>query len=100
MTWYRWDGNDLILALRVQPRGGRTAFGEVHGDERKIRIKAPPVDGRANAELLCFLADSFGVPREAITLFSGAGARSKQLRVPQPSRLPTLLELEMPKQDQ
>jgi hypothetical protein len=100
MAWYRWQGDDLILALRVQPRAGRTAFGEIHGAERKVRLKAPPVDGRANDELLRFLAESFGVPRAAITLISGAGARSKQLRVRQPSRLPSLLGLERPPHDQ
>ncbi len=85
--WYYWDGNDLIVRLRVQPRAGRTAFAEPFGDALKVKIKAPPVDGRANAELLRFVADSFGVSRSAVTLISGQQSRTKQLRVRDPSQL-------------
>lgn len=86
--WYRWDGNALLLRLRVQPRAGRTAFAEPFGDARKVTLKAPPVDGRANAELLRFVADTFGVPRADVVLVSGHQARTKQLRVQSPNRLP------------
>lgn len=85
--WYHWDGNDLIVRLRVQPRAGRTAFAEPFGDALKVKLKAPPVDGRANAELLRFVADSFGVSRSAVRLVGGQQSRTKQLRVRDPSQL-------------
>jgi uncharacterized protein (TIGR00251 family) len=85
--WYRWDGDDLLLRLRVQPRAGRNAFGEPFGDALKVKLNAPPVDGRANAELLRFVADSFDVPRRAVKLVSGQQSRSKQLRIHNPRRL-------------
>jgi uncharacterized protein (TIGR00251 family) len=47
------------------------------GDELKIRVAAPPVDGEANAELVRFLARQLGVPRSAVTIVSGSGSRSK-----------------------
>jgi uncharacterized protein (TIGR00251 family) len=88
MAWYRWQGDDLLIALRVQPRAGRTAFGELHGDERKVRLQAPPLDGRANQELIRFIADSFGVRRDQVTLVAGTRGRSKLLRIESPSKLP------------
>jgi uncharacterized protein (TIGR00251 family) len=93
--WYRWDGNDLILRLRVQPRAGRNAFAEPFGDALKVKLKAPPVDGRANAELLRFIADQFDVPRDAVHLLSGQQSRTKLLRVQRPERLPAETRLDM-----
>jgi len=86
--WYRWDGDALLLRLRVQPRAGQTAFSEPHGDALKVKLKAPPVDGRANAELLKFLAERFGVARADVILVSGKQGRTKQLRIQSPSRVP------------
>ncbi|MFP4495671.1 MAG: DUF167 domain-containing protein [Halochromatium sp.] len=85
--WYRWDGEDLLLRLRVQPRAGRNAFAEPFGDARKVKLKAPPVDGRANAELLRFIAERFGVSRSTVELVSGQQSRTKQLRIKSPRYL-------------
>lgn len=85
--WYRWDGDDLLIKLRVQPRAGHTGFGEPLGGALKVKLKAPPIDGRANAELVRFVADSFGVSRGAVELVRGQQGRTKQLRVKKPSRL-------------
>lgn len=89
MTWYRWEGEDLILRLRVQPKASRDAFSGPYGnDEYKITLTAPPVDGKANAHLLKFVAKAFGLPRSQVTLESGAHSRSKCLRLKSPTRLP------------
>ncbi len=85
--WYRWDGADLLLRLRVQPRAGRNAFAELFGDALKVKLKAPPIDGRANAELLRFIAESFDVSRSEVELVSGLQSRTKQLRVKNPRQL-------------
>jgi uncharacterized protein (TIGR00251 family) len=86
--WYRWEGDDLILQLRVQPRARTHGFAEILGDSIKLRLTAPPVDGNANAQLLAFLADACGVPRTAVSIESGATGRSKRVRVRRPTRLP------------
>jgi uncharacterized protein len=89
VTWYRWEGEDLILRLRVQPKASRDAFSGPYGDdEYKITLTAPPVDGKANAHLLKFVAKAFGLPRSQVTLESGAHSRSKCLRLKSPTRLP------------
>lgn len=71
----------MIIAVRVQPRSSKTEIVGRHGDEIKIRVKAPPVDGAANEELLRFLAMRLAVPRSALAIVSGQGGRSKRIRV-------------------
>jgi uncharacterized protein len=46
-----------------------------------VRVRAPPVDGRANAALCAFVADAAGVARSAVRVLRGAGARDKVIRV-------------------
>ena len=60
--WYRWDGEDLLLAVHLQPKASKDEFAGLHGDRLKIRLTAPPVEGKANAHLMAFLAKAFGVP--------------------------------------
>lgn len=88
MSWYRWQGADLLLTVRLQPRASRNEIVGPHGDALKIRITTPPVEGQANAHLIKLLADAFDVPRGQVTLVSGDTARSKQLRINTPRRLP------------
>ena len=87
-AWYRWDGADLWLDVHVQPRAKQDAMVGAHGDRLKIRITAPPVDGAANAHLVRFLADCFGVAASAVEVISGAGGRDKRVRIRAPRRLP------------
>ena len=69
------------LAIHVQPRARKTEVVGRHGDAIKIRLKAPPVDGAANDELVRFLADVLDVPRSAVTIVSGAASRSKKVAI-------------------
>nr|WP_246319415.1 DUF167 domain-containing protein [Nocardioides kongjuensis] len=73
-----------MLAVRVQPGASRTGVAGaagVDGAELKIRLASPPVDGRANDELVRWLAKELGVPRSAVSLVRGATSRSKVVRV-------------------
>jgi uncharacterized protein (TIGR00251 family) len=72
--------------LRVQPRASRTELAGLHGDEIRMRIAAPPVDGAANEALVRFLAERLGVARSAVKVTSGAGSRSKTVIVSGVSR--------------
>ncbi len=87
MAWARWDGPDLVLELRVQPRASRDALVPEAGRLR-VRITAPPVDGAANAHLVRFLAGQFGVSASRVALVRGASGRDKTLRIHAPSYLP------------
>jgi uncharacterized protein (TIGR00251 family) len=89
--FYRWEGDRLLLSVRVQPRASRDEIVGPHGDkELKVRITAPPVDGKANAHLIRFLAKAFGVPRSRVTLVGGESSRSKHLAIDSPTTLPAL----------
>lgn len=79
--WLKVDGAALVLALHVQPGARRTEFAGLHGEALKIRLAAPPVEGKANAALCAFLADFCGVPKAAVTLVGGETSRAKRVRV-------------------
>lgn len=85
---WRWENGDLLLTLHVQPRASRDELAGPHGDALKVRITAPPVDGKANEHLVRFLADTFGVGRDAVELVAGATGRRKRFRIRTPGRLP------------
>jgi hypothetical protein len=80
--WLRQAGDGtLVLTLHVQPGAKTTAFVGRHGDAMKLRLAAPPVDGKANAALCAFLADFCGVAKSAVSLLSGQSSRAKRVRV-------------------
>jgi hypothetical protein len=65
------------LRLRVAPGSGRAGIVGRHGDGWKVRVTAPPEDGRANDAVLRLVADAVSVPRRAVTLVSGHTGRDK-----------------------
>lgn len=71
----------VTLAVRAQPGARKTAIAGVYGEgdaaQLKIAVQAPPVEGRANAALIEFLAETFRVPRRSVELVSGEISRSK-----------------------
>lgn len=69
------------LRLHVQPGASRTGIAGLHGDALKIRVAAPPADGRANHELLDYLAECLGVARARIVLVKGESGRRKTVIV-------------------
>jgi uncharacterized protein len=96
VTWFRWDGADLVLLISVQPRTRECAFAGVQADRLKVRLTAPPVDGKANEALVTYLAGQFGVPRRQVTLEQGETGRQKRLRIHAPRTLPPELSLPKP----
>jgi uncharacterized protein (TIGR00251 family) len=65
------------LRLRVAPGSTRSGVVGRHGGAWKVRVAAPPEDGRANEAVVRLLADTLSLPRKAVTLVSGHGARDK-----------------------
>lgn len=81
MSWLRADAAGTTLTLHIQPGAKKTEVVGAHGEALKIRLHAPPVDGKANAHLLAFLADCLAVPKAAVTLLGGETSRAKRVRV-------------------
>ena len=81
MTYLRKqaDGSSISLSVHVQPRASRTRIAGLHGDALKLCITTPPVDGKANAAVIEFLARLFKIPKTAVTLASGEASRDKRL---------------------
>ncbi|MCX5874740.1 MAG: DUF167 family protein [Deltaproteobacteria bacterium] len=73
------DGTSVSLSIHVQPKASRTRIVGLHGDAVKIGITSPPVDGKANAAVIQFIAKLFKIPRAAVTLASGEASRDKRL---------------------
>jgi uncharacterized protein (TIGR00251 family) len=70
-----------LLKCWIQPRSSRNAVIGIHGDALKIALTAPPVDGKANKELLKFLAKYFKLPKGGIQIAAGESSRSKSILI-------------------
>ena len=81
MDWLREGDGRLTLTLHIQPGAKKTEVAGLYGDALKIRLAAPPVDGKANAALIEFVAARLGLARSAVSLKSGQTSRRKVLAV-------------------
>jgi uncharacterized protein (TIGR00251 family) len=81
VNWLVADGNGVTLRLHIQPGAKKTEVAGLHGEALKIRLAAPPVDGKANACLIAFLAKQFGVAKASISLVSGETSRAKRVHI-------------------
>ena len=82
--WWRAGDGRALLTLHVQPGAKKTEVVGLYGDALKIRLAAPPVDGKANATLIAFVADRLGLAKSAVCLKSGQTSRRKVVEVTAP----------------
>ncbi|MBI1284639.1 MAG: DUF167 domain-containing protein [Thiobacillus sp.] len=80
-VWAHADGAEWLLDLHVQPGAKVTAAAGEHGGRLKLKIAAPPVDNKANAHLLSWLATQLDVPKSAVRLVRGEASRQKTVAV-------------------
>jgi uncharacterized protein len=76
----RVDGG-VVVHVHVLARSGRTELVGRHGDALKVRVTAPPVDGRATDAARIAVADALGVPAYDVVVVSGERSRLKRLQV-------------------
>ena len=81
MLTVRETGQGVTFQIRVLPRASKCELAGLHGDAMKIRITAPPVEGRANEECIRFLADLFNVKKTDIAITAGHKSRNKRVTV-------------------
>jgi uncharacterized protein len=84
-----WQSDALVLRLVIQPKASRDSLVGLHGDELKVAITAPPVDGQANTHLVKFLSKQFKVAKSQISIEKGELGRHKQVRITNPQNIPT-----------
>ena len=70
-----------LLSLRVEPRSSKSEIIGIHGERLKIKIKSPPVDGKANKEVIAFLADKLNVKKACISIVYGKSSRDKVVKI-------------------
>ena len=81
MTWAVPHADGVMLSLRVVPRASRSEVAGGMGDVLRVKVKAPPVEGKANKALVKLLADRLGVPVRAVQVMSGEASRNKRVFV-------------------
>lgn len=77
----RWQGLNLVLEVRVQPRASRVGIVGLQGSAIKIALTAPPVEGAANQALCQWLAGELQVAKGRVCVVAGVRAREKQVCV-------------------
>jgi len=75
----------ITLNIRVVPRASKDEVMGPYGDALKVRIQAPPVEGKANTYLVKFLSKHWNIPRRNIEILSGETGRNKRLKITKPS---------------
>jgi uncharacterized protein (TIGR00251 family) len=71
----------VLLRVRVQPRARAERLEGVHGEQLRLRLTAPPVDGAANTACIAFFAKALGVTRSRVRIRSGTKSRDKVIYV-------------------
>ena len=81
MTILSKSQNGVTLRVRVIPNAKRTEIDGEFGSQLKIRLHAPPVDGKANKELTSFLAKRLGLKKSGVTIIAGDKSRDKVVAI-------------------
>ena len=85
MSWMQEKQDCLEITLRVIPRASKDGFQGLLGDALKVRIQAPPVEGKANSYLLRFLSKQWKIPKSTLEILSGETGRNKRICIQNPS---------------
>lgn len=79
--WYQHKNGNLILSLYIQPGAKLNEVVGLHGNALKIKLAVPPIEGRANAALLQFIATQFKIPLRHVTFIRGEKSRHKIIEI-------------------
>lgn len=71
----------MILQVKVKPRAKSSELTQAADGTWVAKLKAPPVDGKANAELIALVAKAFNCRKDAVTIKAGAGSRTKLVAI-------------------
>lgn len=91
LGWARRVPDGWLLSIHARPGAKRTEVTGLHGDALKLRVAAPPLEGRANDELTAFVAEALGVPKGKVRVVKGGASRRKTVLVSAPHAEPARL---------
>ena len=92
-AWLRKTDQGWLIAVHAQPGAKKSAVAGLHGESLKVRVAAPPVEGKANEALIAFVAKALGLPRRAVSIVKGESSREKLLLITDASADPARLLL-------
>ncbi len=72
---------ELVLKVKVEPRSSKSGIEGKYGDALKIKLTSPPVEGKANKELIEILAKEFGIHKNDVKIISGRRSKNKIIRL-------------------
>ena len=79
--WLQETNDGVVLTVKAVPRAARSEIAGIDDEWLRVRIKAPPVDGKANEALVKFFAEFFTVPKGSVGIISGDTARLKRVKI-------------------
>ncbi|MEJ5357714.1 MAG: DUF167 domain-containing protein [Desulfobacterales bacterium] len=92
MPFYSACPHGLIVNIHLQPGASRDLISGLHGEALKVRVTAPPIEGRANQALIRLLAKELRLPPSAVSIVAGASSRTKRIHLHcPPGRLEALV---------
>ncbi|MCA1950641.1 MAG: DUF167 domain-containing protein [Treponema sp.] len=94
-NWYRIQEGTLVVDIKAVPGASKTEIAGIADNRLRIRIAAAPEDGKANAELIAFLAKKTGIAKRDIRLVSGEKNRLKTVELPQEALQPLLALIDL-----
>ena len=71
----------LTLKIKVEPRSSKPGVVGPYGDTLKVKLSSPPVEGKANKELIQLLAKEFGLPQKNVEIISGQSSKNKIVKL-------------------
>ena len=90
--FYKWDNENLLLWLYVQPNAKHDEIIGEYGSNLKVRISALPIENKANKHLILFLSKTFSVPASRVEIMKGENQRTKRIKIICPKVLPDIIK--------
>jgi uncharacterized protein (TIGR00251 family) len=92
MALHNKTDEEITIALVLVPKASKDEIVGLLGDELKITITAPPIDGKANAHLIAFLSKQFKTAKSNIEILRGETNKHKLVKIKNYKQLPTIVE--------
>ena len=86
--WHYWRGNTLFLKVHASPQSRHNEICGLNGSRLHIKLKSPPVDGKANKQLVGMLAEEFDTGKTHVTIPAGLQGRDKLVAIAKPACIP------------
>lgn len=96
MEWIRETAKGILLPIRAIPRASKNEIQGAHGDALKVRLQAPPVEGKANTALIRFLSETLDIPRAQLSITAGETGRHKTVLLTGISKAALIQKLGLP----